>query len=223
MTALGTFLADPAIKSRVLSHPTVAGLIGAQADTHAQRLVAERDRKADQESTQKRIERMMKEAEDEAKVHPDGFAAQWVKGMKRDRKDEALNEVKASVRTEFGETLGKAIAAIPEFKELAPEEVAWLANQMAGKPPDQVLAAYTAAVVDKLADKRAAKLHGTWKEKDLDAEARARVKEANARKVAAERGPSLRPPTAARGTAEPKYGTPDWDAWYESTHLGRRA
>lgn len=223
MTALGTFLADPANKQRLLSDPNIAGIVGAQAQSHAQRLVAERDAKAEKESTEQKLKKMIKDAKEEAKEHPDGFAARWVKGMERDQKDDATNEVRASVRAEFGETLGKAIGAIPEFKELSAEEVAALANVMVGKPPDQVIAVYTAAVLDKLAEKRAAKLHGTWKERDLDAEAKARIKEANAKRVATTPGPSLRAPTSGNARTEPRPGTPEWDAWYERTYLGRRA
>lgn len=222
MTALGAFLADPANKQRLLTHPDIAGVVGAQAQTLARNQLAAKEAKAQKESEQDKLERMIKDAEKEAAQNPDGFSARWLKGMKRERKDEAANEVRASVRVEFGETLGKAIGAIPEFRELSPQEVAALAQVMVGKPPDQVIAVYTAAVLDKLAEKRAQKMHGTWKEKDLDTEAKARVKEANARRVATQPSPGLRAPSAGNTRVEPKMGTPEWDRWYETAYLGRR-
>lgn len=218
MAALDAFLTDPDAKSKILAHKTIAGHIGGSAQQIAQRLVEQQQKDADEKASQKQLKQMMKEAED----NPQAFAEKWLKGIKADKSAKEVAELRSTVEEEFGKRIGTAVAAIPEFSELSSEEVTSIAASMAGRPKEEVLGAYTRAVVDKIADKRAAKLLASWKERDLDTEAKARVKEQNARRLASQKGPGISPPSrGARGSDEPKYGSPEWDQWYERTVLKR--
>lgn len=225
MAQLDRLSDDPSFIERLRSHRTVAGIAGSIAPKIAERMVSERQARESKETFDKRIKQMMKDAEAEAQRAPGGFADNWLKGMKKDRNQQAEQAVRMELRQEFGQRVGAAVASIPEFKQLTADEVAWIAGQLSGRSEDEVVAVYTAAVVDKIADKRAAaRLEAQYKER-YEKDRKADKAAENAKRVAAQQSPGLAKPS--RGSVDTM---PDWnkdpDAWnkaYEERFLGKRS
>lgn len=220
--------ANPDARKELKAHRTLMGIAGDMAHTIAQNMKREDDTKSQREA----MERLEAQMIEDAKSNPEQFAEKWLAGNQAAKTRKQLDEMRDSVEAELGETIGKAVTSLPEFKELSAEEVASLAADLAGKSKGEILAAYTRAAVDAVAKKRVAKEalrlseeQTKWKESELQKEVAARLKEENAKRLKREQAPSI----AAGSTGAPMNTEPPfdpapgsaWNRWYETKNRVR--
>lgn len=213
--------ANPDARKELRAHRMLMGIAGDMAHTIAQNMKREDDTKAQREAMA-RLEAQMIE---DAKSDPEQFAQKWLAGHQAEKTRQQLDEMRESVETELGETIGAAVSSLPEFKELTPDEVAALAADLAGKSKREILAAYTKAAVDAVARKRLAKEaerlaaeQAKWRETELKKEVAAALKEENAKRLKKEQAPSIAAGTSGQASTEPPYDPKPgsaWNAWYQ--------
>lgn len=207
---------DPDFLRELRSRRPIAGLAG----SIAQRTIQEREEQAAREA----VERTHKEMRELAENDPTSFAERWLKADEVEairRREAGLRD---TTRREFLTQIGSAVSDLPEFKELTAEDTQALTKSLAGVPDDQALGVFIQRATDLIADKRATKRHEATLKERLAAERKAWDAEQAAKRAQERKAPSLRTPSAgnAQDTGEPAdHLSPEWDAWYQKTILGR--
>ncbi len=177
-------LLEKADAKELRKHPKVAGIIGSEIQraiqAERQRLQEEEARKAS-DLTEQELLRFSEENADYIKEkYPKVY--EHLTRVQRQRIERELQDIHGKTRHELATAIGRAIAEIPEWKDLAESDHQKLAEELRGKAEDEVIPLFQRLVTDMVADKRARRIYEQWKEKEL-AKAREAIRQEEAAKL----------------------------------------
>lgn len=209
------------VREALRKHQVVSGLAGQIAQGLASRQVENERAQLAAEAARNREQELLRLAEED----PDAFAAQFRTEKQAEIARKELEEIRLDERRQLTEQLSRANASLPEWGELSPAEQSKVAKAIVNVPSAQVFAVYQAAVVDVIADRRAAKrTEAEWATR-LAQEKEAWEAEQAAKRTKSTPAPNLRSGTAAqRDSDEPDFDTDreEWDRWYENNERLRK-
>ena len=193
---------DPELRDKLRSHDIVAGIAGDIAEKlAAQSLDIERQQAA--EEGRKQAEANLRKL---AKEDPEAFTEQWLADQDSRVAKTDIQRLRFEERKALSSALGRAVADLPEWKEVSTQELADLAKSMTGIPDDQTIPVWQKAVTDLIARKRGSKLAASEVEERVKAEREVWEAEHAAERVRGSPAPNLR-------SGEPASGEmPDWRA-----------
>jgi len=207
---------DQAAADELRSHPKVAGIVGDMVD----KAIRNWERTQHERITAAQRQQAERELEEMATNDPLGFSRRFLSDKEQDRLQRQFTTLREQTREEFARYVGAAYKEVPEWAELTPADYESLAKAVAGKPDDEVIAAYNARalelIADKRAEKRAADRHAKWKSTELETEVEARIKERQARELQRQRAPSVARPAGPGAPFDPtKLPDKEFKVWYE--------
>jgi hypothetical protein len=192
------------------SHRRINGYAGEIAQRERHNIEAESRTKADREAE----ERLIREAEE----NPFEFTQKWLKGKAAERAQLEIDQVKKGAQAALFERVANSYAALPEWRNLTPDEFARVQRAVAGKSDEELVAAFNVAALDVLADRRANTRAEQHYSDRLEAEVQARLTEAQAARLRGERAPDMSAPVSAVGNFDPRNLSPEeFDRWYKQT------
>lgn len=212
---------DTVDPSELRSHPRFQGVVGDAVDKAMRRWRADQEAEVSQRSA----ERARTEMLDLARKDPEAFAERYLSDVQREDTMQRLAGLRADTRAEFARMVGAAFRDVPEFAEFTADHHERLAKAVAGKPDDEVVAAYNRAAVDLIAeiraDKRATERVETFKKAELVKE-----REAIRKEVAAELLKESPKPDMSRGGRPAAFDPTtlsdrEFDKWYETEGPGK--
>lgn len=144
------------------------------------------------------------------------FASRFLTDHQQAKLRRDVEGVRQSTQKEFAEAIGKAMAEMPEYKDLSEEDFEAVASALAGKGEGEVLPTYARSMVERLVKRTTAKQVEAEVAKRLDAEKKAYRQEWEAERLAQERAPDMKG-GGARGPVDPsKLTGKQFDDWYEN-------
>lgn len=207
--------------SELRSHPRFQGVVGDAVDKAMRRW------RADQEAevSTRAAERARTEMLDLARKDPEAFAERYLSDVQREDTMRRLEGLRADTRAEFARMVGAAYREIPEWAEFTPEHHERLAKAVAGKPDDEVVAAFNRAALEVVAEIRAEKRASERVEK-FKASELAKEREAIRKEVAAELLKAEQKPDMSRGGRPAAFdpttlSDAEFDRWYETEGPGK--
>src|SRR5262245_15653717 len=216
--ALGRAWLESAPADEIRKHPRFGGILGETLARERERIRDEARRENEQAAAQKAHE----ELRQLARTDYAAFAERWLSEDQQQTLKAQLDDLHRKTRTEIVQNLGHAFAALPEWAEPTPEEQVKLARALEGKSEEDVPGAFAVAFSDLLADRRAAKRHAEWQQKELAKERDAIRQEEVAKRLARSESPDLARGGQARADDHLRLDDPrEYNAWYEKNVLKR--
>jgi hypothetical protein len=202
-------------------HPKFAGIVGSEKQFWQKQWDDQKQAEADAKA-KAQAEADLREL---AQRNPVEFADKWLSSEEARQQQERLTALESSARQDVAKSIGAAFQAFPEWEDLMrdPNALARLATAMEGKPPDQVLAAWNAAAVDLMVERRAAAKAQADLAARLQAERTAWETEAAAQGfVASDRPDLVRGGRIGTADPEPDFlaNPKEWNAWYRRNASG---
>jgi len=195
----------------IMKHDRIRGIFGSRIQQEreaTERRVAEQAQKKATEDAKAELERLARE-------DWSGLSERILSDRQKEKIAADLAQLKSSTRTEMAETLGRGFKSLPEWDNMTPAEQEKLANAVLGRSDDDVLAAFTVAAVDIIAERRASGKVATWTASELAKEREAIRQEENSKRVKTSARPALQ-----RNGAEPAKFDPtqlpdkEYNQWY---------
>lgn len=213
---------DTADANEIRNHPRFQGILGEAVDKAVKRWEAKQQEAVSRQA----LERAEKELEELARRDPEAFSERFLSDKERERLGRQLESLKQDARGEIARHVGQSFHALPEWASFTDADHERLAKAVAGKPDDEVIAAYNRTALDIVAEKRiAAKVAEgieSFKKSEL-----AKEREALRKEIAAELLKTGPKPDMTRG-GRPAGVDPttfksdaDFDRWYETEGPGR--
>ncbi len=193
---------DTADTNMLRKHPRVAAivgeLVGRNMAAEKQRITAESQR-ALQDQTEAQLLTLLDENEDSIAQRYPAVAAH-IKQLKSTRDDRQSQEAYSKALNKMAEAIGRGYQAVPEWKELTPEDHETLAKSVANLPDDDVLPTYNARALDIIAERRATARLAERMAKELTREREAIRKEEAAKLLQQQSAPDMVKPRATPST-----------------------
>ena len=200
-------------------HPRVAGMIGSEIE---RAITRERER-IQREEGARAAQQAQAELERLAREDPATFSERWLSEYEQNKMRTQMDELRGRTRTEFATLIGQAYHNLPEWADVTPEEHQKLAGAVQGLPDDQVIAAYNAAALDLVANRRASKLLSQWREKELPKERETIRAEERAAALSKTDSPGItRPKGVSQRVDVNAMSDADFDEYWRSRGFARR-
>jgi hypothetical protein len=169
----------------------VAGIVGDLLSKEKTRWQAEQEQAIGRTKAEEAETRLRQLAEDD----PVEFSRQYLTQAQQAKLQRDLAGLKGQTRQEMATQIRIAVEGLPEFKELSQEDVLDIARATAGKSDEQVLGAFSLALVEKVSGKRAARQFQERWDKELGKEREAIRAEEAAKLLKRERAPDMTRPS----------------------------
>lgn len=212
---------DETPAERLRRHPKFAGIVGSEKQFWEKQWADQKQAEADAAAKAK----AEAELEELAEKNPVEFADKWLGSQQAKKMRDQMAALESNARQDVAKSIGAAFQAFPEWEDLMrdPNALARLATAMEGKPADQVLAAWNAAAVDLMVERRAAAKAQADLDARLQAERAAWETEAAAQGfVRSDRPDLVRGGRIGSADPEPDFlaNPKEWNAWYRRNASG---
>lgn len=196
----------------------IEGVAGEKA--HRKVLLAQEEWKREQEEAKVQQEREKRKRL--AREAPLEFAEQFLAEEEKAEAQAELDNLKGTLRKEFGKVIGQSFQDVPEWANFTAEDYAQLVKAVEGKDDYEAIAAYNKTMVNIIATKRAEAIHHDRWEKELAKEREAIRQEEAAKLLKQAPQPDLTKPKGTPAAVNLDAMSPkEFDAWYQRTFLDR--